>query len=105
MKERIEQYNQQKDAIVVEGSGTASPSTFEWVIQIQTFEDYQQAENLTKELENKRFNAYISKKDIAGKKIFRVRIRSRDLDDPIETTTRRLIRSNYSYEIVPPGQQ
>ena len=38
--ERIEQYNQQKDAIVVEGSATTSPSTFKWVIQIQTFEDY-----------------------------------------------------------------
>ena len=103
--ERIEQYNQQKDAIVVEGSATTSPSTFKWVIQIQTFEDYQQAEDLTKELENKRFNAFISKKDIAGKEIYRVRIRSRDLDDPIETRTRRLARSNYSYEIVPPGQQ
>ena len=103
--ERIEEYNQQKNAIVVENSETASPSKSMWVIQIEAFEDYEQAQDLTKELENKKFNAFISRKDIAGKGIFRVRIRSRDKEDPIERTTRRLARNNYSYEIVPLGQQ
>ena len=103
--ERIEEYNEQKNAIVVESSETASPSKSMWVIQIEAFEDYEQAQDLTKELENKKFNAFISRKDIAGKGIFRVRIRSRDKEDPIERTTRRLARNNYSYEIVPLGQQ
>jgi len=103
--ERIEEYNQQKNAIVVENSETASPSKSMWVIQIEAFEDYEQAQDLTKELENKKFNAFISRKDIAGKGIYRVRIRSRDKEDPIERTTRRLARNNYSYEIVPLGQQ
>ena len=103
--ERIEEYNQQKNAIVVENSETASPSKSMWVIQIEAFENYEQAQDLTKELENKKFNAFISRKDIAGKGIYRVRIRSRDKEDPIERTTRRLARNNYSYEIVPLGQQ
>ena len=103
--ERIEEYNEQKNAIVVESSETASPSKSMWVIQIEAFEDYEQAQDLTKELENKKFNAFISRKDIAGKGIYRVRIRSRDNEDPIERTTRRLARNNYSYEIVPLGQQ
>lgn len=103
--ERIEDYNQQKNAIVVENSETASPSKSMWVIQIEAFENYEQAQDLTKELENKKFNAFISRKDIAGKGIYRVRIRSRDNEDPIERTTRRLARNNYSYEIVPLGQQ
>jgi len=103
--ERIEKYNQQKNAIVVENSETASPSKSMWVIQIEAFENYEQAQDLTKELENKKFNAFISRKDIAGKGIYRVRIRSRDNEDPIERTTRRLARNNYSYEIVPLGQQ
>jgi len=103
--ETIEKYNQQKNAIVVENSETASPSKSMWVIQIEAFENYEQAQDLTKELENKKFNAFISRKDIAGKGIYRVRIRSRDKEDPIERTTRRLARNNYSYEIVPLGQQ
>ena len=103
--ERIEEYNEQKNAIVVENSETASPSKSMWVIQIEAFENYEQAQDLTKELENKKFNAFISRKDIAGKGIYRVRIRSRDKEDPIERTTRRLARNNYSYEIVPLGQQ
>jgi len=103
--ETIEKYNQQKNAIVVENSETASPSKSMWVIQIEAFENYEQAQDLTKELENKKFNAFISRKDIAGKGIYRVRIRSRDNEDPIERTTRRLARNNYSYEIVPLGQQ
>ena len=103
--ERIEEYNRQKNAIVVENSETASPSKSMWVIQIEAFENYEQAQDLTKELENKKFNAFISRKDIAGKGIYRVRIRSRDKEDPIERTTRRLARNNYSYEIVPLGQQ
>lgn len=103
--ERIEEYNQQKNAIVIENSETASPSKAMWVIQIEAFENYEQAQHLTKELENKKFNAFISRKDIAGKGIYRVRIRSRDKKDPIERTTRRLARNNYSYEIVPLGQQ
>ena len=103
--ERIEEYNRQKNAIVVENSETASVSKSMWVIQIEAFENYEQAQDLTKELENKKFNAFISRKDIAGKGIYRVRIRSRDKEDPIERTTRRLARNNYSYEIVPLGQQ
>ncbi len=103
--ERIEEYNQKKNAVVVESSETASLSVSMWVIQIEAFENYEQAQDLTKELENKKFNAFISRKDIAGKGIYRVRIRSRDQEDPIERTTRRLSRNNYSYEIVPLGQQ
>tara|TARA_B100000029_G_scaffold248052_1_gene244981 strand:- start:650 stop:1045 length:396 start_codon:yes stop_codon:yes gene_type:complete len=103
--ERIEEYNQQKNAVVVESSETASLSVSMWVIQIEAFENYEQAQDLTRELENKRFNAFISKKDIAGKGIYRVRIRSRDEEDPIDRTTKRLVRNNYPYEIVPPGQQ
>ncbi len=103
--EKIKDYNEQKDAIVVENSETVPPSISKWVIQIEAFEDYEQAKDLAKELENKRFNSFISTKNIAGKEIYRVRIRSRDSDELIETTTKRLSRNNYSYEILPPGQQ
>tara|TARA_B100001250_G_scaffold76698_1_gene62825 strand:+ start:4108 stop:4503 length:396 start_codon:yes stop_codon:yes gene_type:complete len=103
--EKIEDYNQQKDVIVVENSETVPPSISKWVIQIEAFEDYEQAKELAKELENKRFNSFISTKNIAGKEIYRVRIRSRDSDELIETTTKRLSRNNFSYEILPPGQQ
>lgn len=103
--EKIKDYNQQKDAIVVENSETVPPSISKWVIQIEAFEDYEQAKDLAKELENKRFNSFISTKNIAGKEIYRVRIRSKDSDELIETTTKRLSRNNFSYEILPPGQQ
>ena len=103
--EKIEDYNQQKDVIVVENSETVPPSISKWVIQIEAFEDYEQAKELAKELENKRFNSFISTKNIAGKEIYRVRIRSKDSDELIETTTKRLSRNNFSYEILPPGQQ
>ena len=103
--EKIKDYNQQKDSIVVENSETVPPSISKWVIQIEAFEDYEQAKDLAKELENKRFNSYISTKNIAGKEIYRVRIRSKDSDELIESTTKRLSRNNFSYEILPPGQQ
>ena len=103
--EKIKDYNEQKDAIVVENSETVPPSISKWVIQIEAFEDYEQAKDLAKELENKRFNSYISTKNIAGKEIYRVRIRSKDSDELIESTTKRLSRNNFSYEILPPGQQ
>jgi|TARA_B100001750_G_scaffold66060_1_gene52494 cell division protein FtsN len=103
--ESIESYNKQKNSIVLETSQTINDSIFGWVIQIEAFENYQQAQELTKELEDKRFNAFISKKDIAGKEIYRVRIRPRNINETIEKTERSLQRSNYAYQILPPGQQ
>ncbi len=103
--ERIKEYNQHKHSIVVESSDDANGAIFQWVIQIEAFEDFQEAQDLTKELENKRFNAFVSKKDIAGKEIYRVRIRPDDPDESIEKIKRSLDRNNYSYQIVPPGQQ
>ena len=76
-----------------------------WGCGFEAFENYQQAQELTKELEDKRFNAFISKKDIAGKEIYRVRIRPRNINETIEKTERSLQRSNYAYQILPPGQQ
>ena len=101
--ESIESYNKQKNSIVLETSQTINDSIFGWVIQIEAFENYQQAQELTKELEDKRFNAFISKKDIAGKEIYRVRIRPRNINETIEKTERSLQRSNYAYQILPPG--
>ena len=103
--ESIESYNKQKNSIVLETSQTINDSIFGWVIQIEAFENYQQAQELTKELEDKRFNAFISKKDIAGKEIYRVRIRPRNINETIEKTEGSLQRSNYAYQILPPGQQ
>jgi len=103
--ERIKEYNQHKHSIVVESADDANGATFEWVIQIESLEDYQEAQELTKELKNQRFNAFVSKKDIAGKEIYRVRIRPKDPDESIEKIKRSLDRNNFSYQIVPPGQQ
>ena len=60
---------------------------------------------LSKELERKSFNVFISQKDIASKTIFRVRVKPKSMDDPIEKTVRRLERNDYTYQILPPGQQ
>ena len=103
--ERIESYNRDKNSIIVETSETINDVVFEWVIQIEAFENFQKAQELTRELEDKRFNAFISKKDIGGKEIFRVRIRPRNLNETIEKTERSLQRNNYAYQILPPGQQ
>ena len=91
--------------MVIEKSEEVEPTKLIWVIQIAAFENYQEALILSKELERKSFNVFISQKDIATKTIFRVRIKPKNTEDPIEKTVRRLERSDYFYQILPPGQQ
>jgi len=103
--ESIQQFISKKNSVVIEKSEEVEPTELIWVIQIAAFENYQEALILSKELERKSFNVFISQKDIATKTIFRVRIKAKNTEDPIEKTVRRLERSDYSYQILPPGQQ
>jgi len=91
--------------VAIEQSEDVEPSELIWIIQIAAFENYQEAEILSKELERKSFNVFISQKDIASKTIYRVRVKPKSMDDPIEKTVRRLERNDYTYQILPPGQQ
>ena len=72
---------------------------------LESIESYNKQKNSIVLETSKRFNAFISKKDIAGKEIYRVRIRPRNINETIEKTERSLQRSNYAYQILPPGQQ
>ena len=103
--ESIQQFISKKNSVVIEKSEEVKPTKLIWVIQIAAFENYQEALILFKELERKSFNVFISQKDIATKTIFRVRIKPKNTEDPIEKTVRRLERSDYFYQILPPGQQ
>jgi len=103
--ESIQQFISKKNLVVIEKSEEVEPTKLIWVIQIAAFENYQEAEILSKELERKSFNVFISQKDIASKTIYRVRVKPKSMDDPIEKTVRRLERNDYTYQILPPGQQ
>ena len=103
--ESIQQFISKKNSVVIEKSEEVEPTKLIWVIQIAAFENYQEALTLYKELERKSFNVFISQKDIATKTIFRVRIKPKNTEDPIEKTVRRLERGDYFYQILPPGQQ
>ncbi len=103
--ESIQQFISKKNSVVIEKSEEVEPTELIWVIQIAAFENYQEALILSKELERKSFNVFINQKDIATKTIFRVRIKPKNTEDPIEKTVRRLERSDYAYQILPPSQQ
>ena len=101
----IQQFISKKNSVAIEQSEDVEPSELIWIIQIAAFENYQEAEILSKELERKSFNVFISQKDIGSKTIYRVRVKPKSMDDPIEKTVRRLERNDYTYQIIPPGQQ
>ena len=101
----IQQFISKKNSVVIENSEDIKPTELIWIIQIAAFENYQEAEILSKELERKSFNVFISQKDIASKTLYRVRIKPKSMNDPIEKTAKRLERNDYSYQILPPGQQ
>ena len=103
--ESIQQFISKKNSVTIERSEDVKPTELIWIIQIAAFENYQEAETLSKELERKSFNVFISQKDIASKTIYRVRVKPKSTDDPIEKTVRRLERNDYTYQILPPGQQ
>ena len=71
-----------------------------WIIQVDTFEKIEPALLLAEKLEKQRFNAYIIKKTIAEKRIYRVRIYSRNSDDVIDETIEKLKESGYSVSII-----
>jgi len=75
-------------------------SKSEWIIQIDTFESIEPAILLAKKLENQRFNAYVMKKTIADKKIYRVRIYSNSLSDSIDDSIEKLEKYGYSISVV-----
>ena len=75
-------------------------SKSDWIIQVDTFEKIEPALLLAEKLENQRFNAYIIKKTIAEKRIYRVRIYSRNSDDVIDETIEKLKESGYSASII-----
>jgi len=75
-------------------------SKSDWIIQVDTFEKIEPALLLAEKLENQRFNAYIIKKTIAEKRIYRVRIHARNSDDVIEETIENLKESGYSVSII-----
>ena len=75
-------------------------SKSDWIIQVDTFEKIEPALLLAEKLEKQRFNAYIIKKTIAEKRIYRVRIYSRNSDDVIDETIEKLKESGYSVSII-----
>lgn len=79
---------------------TSKISDSQWIIQVDTFEKIEPALLLAEKLENKRFNVYIIKKTIAEKRIYRVRIYSKDSNDPIEENIEKLEESGYSISII-----
>ena len=79
---------------------TSKISDSQWIIQVDTFEKIEPALLLAEKLENQRFNAYIIKKTIAEKRIYRVRIHSKDSNDPIEENIEKLEESGYSISII-----
>ena len=79
---------------------TSKISDSQWIIQVDSFEKIEPALLLAEKLENQRFNAYIIKKTIAEKRIYRVRIYSRNSDDVIEETIEKLKESGYSVSII-----
>ncbi|MDG2296805.1 MAG: SPOR domain-containing protein, partial [Gammaproteobacteria bacterium] len=103
--ESIQQFISKKKSVAIEQSEDVEPNELIWIIQIAAFENYQEAEILSKELERKSFNVFINQKDILSKTIYRVRVKPKSIDDPIEKTVRRLERNDYTYQILPPGQQ
>ena len=103
--ESIQQFISKKNSVAIEQSEDVEPNELVWIIQIAAFENYQEAEILSKELERKSFNVFVNQKDILSKTIYRVRVKPKSMDDPIEKTVRRLERNDYTYQILPPGQQ
>ena len=103
--ESIQQFISKKNSVTIEKSVDVEPTELIWVIQIAAFENYQEAVTLSKELERKSFNVFISQKNIARKTIFRVRIKPKSTNESVEKTVRRLKRSDYSYQILSPSQQ
>ena len=79
---------------------TSKISDSQWIIQVDSFEKIEPALLLAEKLENQRFNAYIIKKTIAEKRIYRVRIYSRNSDDVIDETIEKLKESGYSASII-----
>ena len=79
---------------------TLKISDSQWIIQVDTFEKIEPALLLAEKLENQRFNAYIIKKTIAEKRIYRVRIYSKNSDDAIDETIEKLEESGYSVSII-----
>ena len=79
---------------------TSKISDSQWIIQVDSFEKIEPALLLAEKLENQRFNAYIIKKTIAEKRIYRVRIHSKDSNDPIEENIEKLEESGYSVTII-----
>ena len=75
-------------------------SKSDWIIQVDTFEKIEPALLLAEKLENQRFKTYIIKKTIAEKRIYRVRIHSKDSNDPIEENIEKLEESGYSVTII-----
>ena len=79
---------------------TSKISDSQWIIQVDTFEKIEPALLLSEKLEKQRFNVYIIKKTIAEKRIYRVRIHSKDSNDPIEENIEKLEESGYSISII-----
>ena len=79
---------------------TSKISDSQWIIQVDTFEKIEPALLLAEKLENQRFNVYIIKKTIAEKRIYRVRIYSKNSDDAIDETIEKLKESGYSASII-----
>ena len=79
---------------------TSKISDSQWIIQVDSFEKIEPALLLAEKLENQRFNAYIIKKTIAEKRIYRVRIYSKNSDDAIDETIEKLKESGYSASII-----
>ena len=79
---------------------TSKISDSQWIIQVDTFEKIEPALLLAEKLENQRFNVYIIKKTIAEKRLYRVRIYSKDSTDSMEENIEKLEESGYSISII-----
>ena len=101
----IEQRIEARQSVTVEEALIQADLIYPWIIQLGAFQDLEDAKSLAKQFERKGYNTYVSSKDFAGKKIFRVRIRPSFEDEEVDPIIKRLERGDYEFQVLGKGQQ
>ena len=101
----IEQRIEARQSVTVEEASIQADLIYPWIIQLEAFQDLEDAKSLAKQFERKGFNAYVSSKDFSGSKIFRVRIRPSFEDEEVDPIIKKLERGDYDFQVLGKGQQ
>jgi Uncharacterized protein conserved in bacteria len=64
----IEKRIEARQSVTIEQASIQSDLIYPWVIQLEAFQDLEDAKALTKQFERRGYNVYISSKDFSGKK-------------------------------------